>query len=261
MEFDFDMNTDDSIEDFDIVDLDEDGYFGETKYLGIPVIICKKNNKKKDYKKGYINATKFCAIANKEFKSWVKNVAAISIISETANLLGLNVDDMTFHLRHKVLKCRGTYVHPKLVATIACWCSFEFTAALSALADRCQHHISRYHETIDNKIDESSSLEENEFSKIRFLGEKRPIGCVYVFTDDRYYKIELSMDVVERKSTLLTGNPNELKTVLKVIVVDPAKVETILLEKFSKNIVRGEWFDLDEDDLRKLEEILEENRN
>lgn len=47
MGFGFDMNTNDSIEDFDIVDLDEDGYFGETKYLGIPVLICKKNNKEK----------------------------------------------------------------------------------------------------------------------------------------------------------------------------------------------------------------------
>lgn len=150
---------------------------------------------------------------------------------------------MTFHLRHKVLKCRGTYVHPKLVASIASWCSFEFSAALSAFADRYQHHRSRYHKTINNKIDGSSSLKEkiqlahekkkDEFSKICFLGERRPVGCVYLFTDDRYYKIGFSRDVVKRKSTLQTGNPNELKAVLKVIVMDPAKVETILLEKYS----------------------------
>lgn len=271
MDFGFDMNTEDSIDDFDIVDLDEEGYFGETHYLGIPVLICKKNNKHKGYKKGYVNAAKLCQYGGKLYKNWIKNATSINIISETANLLGVNVDDMTFHLRHKVLECRGTYVHPKLVAVIASWCSFEFSAASSAFIDRYQHQRSRFHKTINNKINESSSLKEkiqlthekkkDEFSKICFLGEKRPIGCVYVFTDDRYYKIGLSMNVVKRKTTLQTGNPNELKTVLKVIVVDPAKVETILLERFSEKIIRGEWFDLDEEDLCELEEILEENRN
>lgn len=271
MDFGFDMNTDDSIDDFDIVDLDNEGYFGKTHYLGIPVLICKKNNRKKGYKKGYVNAAKLCQYGGKKYIHWNQNATSKKTVLVTANLLGLNVDDMKFEVIHSTLECRGTYVHPKLVAYIASWCSIEFSAALSAFVDRYHHYRSRYHKTINNKIDESSSLKEkiqltyekkkDEFSKIRFLGEKNSIGCVYVFTDDIYYKIGFSTDVVKRKSTLQTGNPNELKTVLKVIVVDPAKVETILLERFSENMIRGEWFVLDEEDLRELEEILEENRN
>lgn len=51
MDFGFDMNTEDSIDDFDIVDLDNEGYFGKTHYLGIPVLICKRIIEK-GYKKG-----------------------------------------------------------------------------------------------------------------------------------------------------------------------------------------------------------------
>ena len=56
------------IGDLEITDLEcekiNDKYY-KAKYLGIECII--------DMKTGYINATKLCQLANKEFRKWLEN--------------------------------------------------------------------------------------------------------------------------------------------------------------------------------------------
>lgn len=66
----------------------------------------------------------------------------------------------------------------------------------------------------------------------------------------RLYKIGMTTAFSERMDALQTGSPYEVMVACAYFVANVRKEERELHEMFSEKRARGEWFRLDEDDLR-----------
>ena len=103
-------------------DINEEFSYG--LYLGLNVVIMKSN--------GYVNATKLCNLANKEFRHWKKNQNAKELMEEVTreNSTGLEI---VVNLGPSEVS--GTYVHPDLIPHIASWCSAKFAIQVSKIVN------------------------------------------------------------------------------------------------------------------------------
>jgi hypothetical protein len=78
---------------------------------------------------------------------------------------------------------------------------------------------------------------------------------LYLIKCQQFYKIGIANDVQSRLAQLSTGNPFELQ-VIRVFGYENAEVvERAIHQRFSQNRRRGEWFELDTNDLRDFETI------
>ena len=97
-------------------------------YDGFIVHTILKNNKKKGYVSGYINATKLCALVGKKFKHWMENrdskksIDAVSRLGKTEH----NVT-VTINMGSNWNYINGTYVHPDLIPSILSWTDRDCT--------------------------------------------------------------------------------------------------------------------------------------
>jgi hypothetical protein len=80
---------------------------------------------------------------------------------------------------------------------------------------------------------------------------------VYVLTDGFYYKIGVANNVENRILTLQTGNPHKIKEVFSFSIENALNVELKLHKKFSKKQLEGEWFNLNQSDLKNIKLTLE----
>jgi hypothetical protein len=99
------------------------------------------------------------------------------------------------------------------------------------------------------------------------------MGTVYLLGDyerEHYYKIGVTKGSVEKRiKKLQTGNASEIYLVNKYETKYPFFLETRLHQRFDKNRIKNEWFELSDDDVRNFEfycknveemiEALEEN--
>lgn len=87
--------------------------------------------------------------------------------------------------------------------------------------------------------------------------QKKNCGYVYLVKLDKHYKIGISVSPDERlkEFTLL---PYELENILILKVKDYDKREKELHEHFADKRVRGEWFELNEEDIEYIKEYLKE---
>jgi hypothetical protein len=86
--------------------------FGWGKYDTFKVIVLKEN--------GYINASKLCLNAGKEYYRWNETNKAKESIKYYNSLTGTGVTISVLDVSNKL---RGTYVHPKLLPEIMKWIS------------------------------------------------------------------------------------------------------------------------------------------
>ena len=87
-------------------------------------MITKNDNK-------YINATKLCNSAEKDFFSWKRNCISKEFINETSSYLNMSIDELIITHMNGLYETRGSYVHPLLITHIACWCGPNFTLKVS----------------------------------------------------------------------------------------------------------------------------------
>lgn len=71
------------------------------------------------------------------------------------------------------------------------------------------------------------------------------------------YKIGVALHVYSRIRELQVGNWQKLVTHLTFDGRDDYALETYLHEVFAKKKIRGEWFDLNADDLKRIPEIVQ----
>ncbi len=77
---------------------------------------------------------------------------------------------------------------------------------------------------------------------------------VYIIRCDKYFKIGVTnQSIISRLTALQTGNPYPLELVFSVSVKNIEDVEKRLHEKFKHKNIRGEWFELDQEDFRDIE--------
>ena len=89
-------------------------------------------------------------------------------------------------------------------------------------------------------------------------------GYVYLICDPGQdtYKIGVSRDLAQKRlKRLQTGNASELHIIHSVYATYPFRLETILHNKFKHKRATGEWFYLDQDDIKNFEQTCTEAIN
>ena len=84
-------------------------------------------------------------------------------------------------------------------------------------------------------------------------------GCVYFINIENTTKFKIGYTKHKpesRLSNLQTGCPEKLILFRYVMCNDPIKLEKYLHECFDDNKIRGEWYNMDHDDVEKLSEFL-----
>jgi hypothetical protein len=137
---------------------------------------------------------------------------------------------------------------------------------LKHLSDSIELTLKRYLDLglTDNQI---NKLNENECEKrIKEMSGHRnyqknriEMTNIYLMLDENtgYHKIGRSKNPNKRERTLQSEKPT---ISLFYHCEVPAKIESILHEKYKDYRVRGEWFDLDEEQINEIVEYLESKR-
>lgn len=119
-------------------------------YFDFKVLIMSEN--------GYINATRLCKDGNKRFDNWLQNQSSKELVDELSSSHGIPgelilIKNMTGTYEH-----RGTYVHRKLITSIASWISPAFAFKVH---DIVEEYIKREQKkVIDEQAIENMSLKE-----------------------------------------------------------------------------------------------------
>lgn len=95
-----------------------DDKYSKAKFGPFEVIMMSDN--------GYVNATKLCVSAKKDFFEWKRSKSAKSYMKYLESLPGFSGNKLiiTDTGRNSI---RGSYVHPDLIINIAQWCSPEYS--------------------------------------------------------------------------------------------------------------------------------------
>ena len=136
--------------------------FSYGNYLGVKVILMKEN--------GYVNATKLCALANKQFKHWLENKSSKSLVEEVEKEIS-GVGNPTSELMSMIMittgsknetETRGTYVHPLLISHIASWCCPVFAIKVSKIVNHfaIKEMKEEYEKALGQKDDKIDSLQQ-----------------------------------------------------------------------------------------------------
>ena len=108
--------------------VDKNGKYCWGMYLNLKIIIMKSNE--------YVNVTKLCQYAKKQFKNWKSNKDSINLIKSFSKIMNLSDNELLILKNGGQTKMiTGTYAHPKLVPHIACWASHEFAYKVSTIVN------------------------------------------------------------------------------------------------------------------------------
>jgi hypothetical protein len=81
------------------------------------------------------------------------------------------------------------------------------------------------------------------------------VGYVYLIKMDSHYKIGISKNPKRRLKAFSTM-PQQLEVILTAKVNDYARIEEELHEKYKEKRVRGEWFELDDLEVKEITDYL-----
>ncbi len=83
-------------------------------------------------------------------------------------------------------------------------------------------------------------------------------GYVYLIFDSQFYKIgHTNKPIEQRLKEIQIGNPNELSLIKFYQTYEYKKLEYMLHKRFSNRHIRGEWFNLTEQDISEFNLICE----
>lgn len=83
---------------------------------------------------------------------------------------------------------------------------------------------------------------------------------IYLIKSNQYHKIGIASDLWDRKAELQTGNPTDLEIVVAFWFDEYVyHIEKELHDEFSAKRIRGEWFNLDQNDIIEFVEIAREH--
>jgi hypothetical protein len=147
---------------------------------------------------GYINASKICKDADKEFRHWNANNYTNQLIDTLSSNSGISRCDLMIQNKGGSSKdafLRGTYVHPKLIVHIASWCSPEYALKVSDI-------VNEYH--IKEAVEEKEKLLKKKQDKIDKLSNKVDL---LLFRNDK---------LLNKNDELLNNNNKQLAIITKI---------------------------------------------
>lgn len=149
-----------------------DDKYAKGKLGQLEVIMMKSN--------GYVNITKICTSAGKNFSHWKENASSKKLLKEVSKSVNPHivkpVGEKYAHLmildNKSKASLKGTYVHPKLAIHIAGWCSAKFAvlvsdATVQFLAKKATREKDKLLGIKDDKIAELTSLVKKQRSEQR----------------------------------------------------------------------------------------------
>jgi hypothetical protein len=87
------------------------------------------------------------------------------------------------------------------------------------------------------------------------IKSEKQVGYVYLIKMDSHYKIGISKNPKRRLKAFSTM-PQEVEVILTAKVNDYARIEEELHEKYKEKRVRGEWFELDDLEVKEITDYL-----
>jgi hypothetical protein len=184
---------------------------------------------------GYINATKLCKKANKEFKNWYKAGYAKKIINNLK--LKLNTSNPVI-MQNKILgvnEIRGTYVHPLLISNIANWISPDFALEMSIWVDEWKKMSINNENKYWNALSTiKPSFNNTKEYNIKLKLNKKLKGTLEVETDHGFIDILTKKEIIEVK--IAKHYKYALGQILAYSIYYPKKNKIIYLFDVSDNI-------------------------
>jgi len=200
----------DDIRNIIFEDIDDTYAYGK---LGIFDVMMMKSN-------GYINATKLCSTAKKEFYHWSESKNSKNLISALKRSLCKQGDPISIQITTGNNLTRGTYVHIDLIIHIASWCSPEYALLVSKI-------VREYH------------AKEAIYEKDKLLQKK----------DDKIDKLTNKVDTLLDNNKELLGNNKELIDKNDVLLQKNSKMDNRIKRLLKKN---DEIYDQNQDIQGKL---------
>jgi len=124
-------------------------------------------------------------------------------------------------------------------------------AVLETLVEWNEYHAERCTE-LEQKV---ASLTREVRQLKAEVRNSRGYGFVYVFQGNGYYKIGYSQRPPQRRLQISPKLPFELRVVCVVESLRAQHLESQLHVKFKDKRLRGEWFNLDEDDVAYIKSL------
>lgn len=84
---------------------------------------------------------------------------------------------------------------------------------------------------------------------------------IYIIKCEQYYKIGISYDAYKRLKSLETSNPFPLTLLYHLEVKDASKLEAQIHSRFKKKNVKGEWFELNNLELKFIIKWIKKEEN
>jgi len=115
------------------------------------------------------------------------------------------------------------------------------------MCDKCWIEVDLFSKDINIRIAEFNN---EQFKKIR---EQKNISCqwaIYVIRDEKWkYKIWKTKSFKDRYKKYITENSGELEVAVNILCEDYDSRELEVHDMFKEKRIRGEWFELEENDI------------
>jgi hypothetical protein len=144
----------------------------------------------------------------------------------------------------------------------------RYLFSYNMLCDKCfeyekidekkRHNNSNYYNETFSPIIKSEFINSNDIDDV-FIGIhdfKEKDIYVYLFKSGLYHKIGISENPKYRLQSIQTSNPNKIEQVYQIKRSDAKNVEYNLHKIFKNKRVSGEWFNLNDDDLKLLKSLV-----
>ena len=82
---------------------------------------------------------------------------------------------------------------------------------------------------------------------------------IYILKCNHNYKIGIAVDVTQRLNSCQTGNPYKINLFFKRRVNKPKTIKALLHTLFASKRLEGDWFTMDNEDIKKTVSIINEN--
>jgi hypothetical protein len=177
---------------------------------------------------GYVNATKLCKDAGKEYSNWKRLDGSENLLSAFERSLQICRDLLVESITTGINETRGTYVHPKIAIQIANWCSPEFAVKVSdiifryysgdlfLIRDVVQNFNATHEETKVSRVEVTISEEK----KLELRERESKLEKEKVEIEER--KSKLDQEILERSLALL-----DLSDPRQKIVADSLKINAV----------------------------------
>jgi len=104
---------------------------------------------------------------------------------------------------------------------------------------------------------EEEDRERKERKSLNLIPKQK--GYVYVVKSQNNYKIGRAKNLDSRIKKYITENPHEIEVVFSKFVDDYVEEERKLLKMFESFWIRGEWFNLNEEDIIKIKQYYDKS--